>query len=309
MVYTRNYVRPVPNGNNGPDEHLGHHRYDSMITTRDCILSLSDYPDNRYYIPTEKLIQDNFERIIEVTGIQPLNVFNNEEENTRITYEIVRNILLMTQDRQIGYDTTGRWWSQFSLIWRMYSELTRQHLIQIYKGIYRDQDSTNDTIGNTNGSNSSTSYSKSKTENTNDSRTSSGAVGSSVTDNESDSDTRNASTTLPQDRVTHILTPGTPTMEYADNASANLTQSSSHQEGHTTNDSESHNWGWSISNGHNTSVTKNISNSNNTSSTHNVGMSKGVFAIYDEWVRSYRDMTGGMYYQMTRSGLWSIFIR
>ena len=98
-------------------------------------------------------------------------------------------------------------------------------------------------------------------------------------------------------------------MEYADNASANLNKSSSHQEGLTTNDSESHNWGWSISNGHNTSVTKNVSNSNNTSSTHNVGMSKGVFAIYDEWVRSYRDMTGGMYYQMTRSGLWSIFVR
>lgn len=309
MVFTRNYVKPVPHGNQGPDEHLGHYRYDSMITTRDCILALSDYPDNRYYIPTEKLIQDNFERIIEVTEIQPLNVFNNEEENTRITYEIVRNILLMTQDRHIGYDTTGRWWSQFSLTWRMYSELTRQHLIQIYKGIYRDQDSTNDTIGNTNGSNSSTSDAKSKTENTNDSRTSSGSVGSSVSDNESDSDTRNASTTLPQDRVTHILTPGTKTMEYADNASANLNKSSSHQEGLTTNDAESHNWGWSISNGHNTSVTKNVSNSNNTSSTHNVGMSKGVFAIYDEWVRSYRDMTGGMYYQMTRSGLWSIFVR
>jgi hypothetical protein len=56
-------------------------------------------------------------------------------------------------------------------------------------------------------------------------------------------------------------------------------------------------------------VSKNTSISNNTSSSHNVGMSRGVFAIYDEWVRSYRDMTGGMYYQMTKSGLWSLFIR
>ena len=309
MVYTKNYVRPVPHGNNGPDDHLGHYRYDAMITTRDCILSLSDYPDNRYYVPTEKLIEDNFERIIEVTEIQPLNVFDNDEENTRITYEIVRNILLMTQDRQISYDTTGRWWSQFALIWRMYSELTRQHLIQIYKGIYRDQDSTSDSVGNTNGSTANTTEGKSKTENSNDSRGANGSVGSSVSDNENNSDTRNATTTLPQNRAKHILTPGTETMDYADSATAQLNKSTTHQESTNTNDSESHNWGWSIANGHNTSVNKSINNSNNTSSTHNVGMSKGVFAIYDEWVRSYRDMTGGMYYQMTRSGLWSLFIR
>ena len=309
MVYTKNYVRPVPHGNNGPDDHLGHYRYDAMITTRDCILSLSDYPDNRYYVPTEKLIEDNFERIIEVTEIQPLNVFDNDEENTKITYEIVRNILLMTQDRQISYDTTGRWWSQFSLIWRMYSELTRQHLIQIYKGIYRDQDGTSDSVGNTNGNTASTSTGKSKTENTNDGRNTSGSVASNVSDNHTDSDTRNASTTLPQDRVLNDMKPRTPLISYADNVSVNLNDGTSHQESLNTTDAEGHNWGWSISNGQNTSVSKNTSISNNTSSSHNVGMSRGVFAIYDEWVRSYRDMTGGMYYQMTKSGLWSLFIR
>lgn len=309
MVYTRNYVRPVPHGNNGPDEHLGHYRYDTMITTRDCVLSLSDYPDNRYYVPTEKLIKDNFDRIIEITEIEPLKVFNNPEQDTELTYEIIRNILLMTQDRQIGFDTTGRWWSQFALIWRMYSELSRQHLIQIYKGIYRDQDSTSDSVGNSNGSSSSTTEGKSRTENTSDSRTSSGSAGTGITDQTSESDTRNANTTLPQDRVQHNLKPNTPIMEYADNTSANLNESHSRNESLNTSDGEGHNWGWNISSGQNTSVNKSVNTNDNTSSSHSVGMSKGVFAIYDEWVRSYRDMTGGMYYQMTRSGLWSLFIR
>lgn len=309
MPYTFSFVKHVPRGSNGPDDHLGHYRYDPMITTRDCILALSDYPDNRYYLPTEKLIEDNFDRIIDVTEIQPLKIFNNKEEDSRITYEIIRNILLMTQDRQIGYDTVGRWWSQFALIWRMYSEITRQHLIEIYKGIYRDQDSTSDSVGNSNGSSDSTSQGRSKNDNTNDSRNTSGSVSSSVSDGISDSDTRNTTTTLPQDRVEQILTPRSEVMPYADNAGVNLSESKNHNEGINTSDSEGHNWGWSIANGQTTSVNKSINNSNNTSSSHNVGMSKGVFAIYDEWVRSYRDMTGGMYYQMTREALWSIFVR
>ena len=308
MAFTRSYIPGPPHGNQGPDEFLGHRRYDTHITTRDCILTLGDYPDNRYYVPTEKLIEDNFERIIDVTGIEPLKVFNNEEEDNKLTYEIIRNILLLTQDRQIGFDTTGRWWSQFSVIWRMYAELTRQHLIQIFKGIYRDQDSTSDTVGNTNGSSSSTSESKSKTENTNDSRSQNGSVNGSVSESTSDSDTRNASTTLPQDRVDQILSPKTQTLDYADNAGTNLSHSLNHNESIGTNDAEGHNWGWSLSNGQNVSESKSINTSDNSSSSHNVGMSRGVFSIYDEWVKSYRDMSGGMYYQMTRSGLWSIFI-
>ena len=51
MVFTRNYVKPVPHGNNGPDDHLGHRRYDSMITTRDCILSLNKSSGNVYDKP------------------------------------------------------------------------------------------------------------------------------------------------------------------------------------------------------------------------------------------------------------------
>lgn len=309
MVYTKNYVAPVPYGNDGPADHLGHYRYDTMITTRDCVLSLSDYPDNRHYVPTEKLISDNFGRIIEVTEIEPLKVFNNKEQDELLTFEIIRNILLMTQDRQIGFDTTGRWWSQFALIWRMYSELSRQHLIQIYKGIYRDNDGTSDSVGNTNGSSESTSKGESYSKNTNDSRNNSGSIGTSVNDQESDSDTRNASSTLPQNRVDYWMTPGKDYLDYADNASINLNKSHSQNEAFNTSDSEGHNWGWSIAESQNTSVQKSISTSNNSSSSHTVGMNKGVFAIYDQWVRSYRDMTGGMYYQMTRSGLWSLFIR
>ena len=232
MVYTRNYVGYVPGGSHGPDEYLAHKKYDTMITTRDCVLSLSDYPDNRLYIPTEKLIADNFGRIIDVTEIEPMKVFNNKEQDERLTFEIIKNILLMTQDRHIMYDTTGRWWNQFATIWRMYSELSRQHLIQIYKGIYRDSDGTSDLNHSRNGS-----------------------------------------------------------------------------EGFNTSDAENHTWGWNISESQNTSFQKSANSSNNTSSSHNVGMNKGVFAIYDQWVRSYRDMTGGMYYQMTRAGLWSTFVR
>ena len=301
MVFTRNYVKPVPHGNNGPDDHLGQRRYDSMITTRDCILSLSDYPDNRYYIPTEKLIEDNFERIIDVTGIEPLKVFNNEEEDNVLTYEIIKNILLMTQDRQIGYDTTGRWWSEFALIWRMYAELSRQHLVQIYKGIYRDSDSTGNSIGNSNGSSTSTTEGASKNKNSNDGRNTSGSVSGSVTN----SDTRNTNTTLPQDRVDAIMEPGSDILDYGDSTSVNRGVT----EGLNTSDSAGHNWGWSITDAQSTSVNKSVSNNNNTSSSHNVGFNKGVFAIYDQWVRSYRDMTGGMYYQMKRSALWSIFVR
>ena len=110
MTFTRNFVANVPHGNNGPKEHLGHYRYDTKITTRDCVLALSDYPDNRYYLPTDKLIRDNFDRIVDVTGIEPLRVFNSEEDDERLTYEIVSNILLLTQDRQICYDTVGRFW-------------------------------------------------------------------------------------------------------------------------------------------------------------------------------------------------------
>ena len=88
------------------------------------------------------------------------------------------------------------------------------------------------------------------------------------------------------------MKPRTPLISYADNVSVNLNDGTSHQESLNTTDAEGHNWGWSISNGQNTSVSKNTSISNNTSSSHNVGMSRGVFAIYDEWVRSYRDMTG-----------------
>lgn len=309
MVYTRNYVVPVPGGSNGPDEHLGHYRYDAIITTRDCILSLSDYPDNRYYVPTEKLIKDNFGRIIEVTEIEPLKVFNDQKLDEELTFEIIKNILLMTQDRQIGYDTTGRWWSQFSTIWRMYAELTRQHLIQIFKGIYRDNDGTTDSVGNSNSVNESSSKGQSYTKNTNDSRGNSGNIGTNVSDSESQSDTRNTNTTLPQDRVDYILTPGTNKIDYADNAGININHSHQQTEGFSTNDAENHNWGWSISDGQTTSLNKSTSNSNNSSSNHSVGMNKGVFAIYDQWVRSYRDMTGGMYYQMTRAALWSLFIR
>lgn len=309
MVYTRNYVSGVPYGNNGPAEHLGHRRYDAIITTRDCILSLSDYPDNRYYIPTEKLIQDNFGRIIEVTEISPLKVFDDKELDEELTYEIIRNILLMTQDRQICYDTTGRWWSQFATVWRMYSELTRQHLIQIYKGIYRDQDGISDSVGNSHGSSESTSKSDSFSKNTNDSRNTSGSVGTSVSESESNSDTRNASATLPQNRVDYLMTPGNDTLDYADNTSVNLSKSTQDAESMSTNDAEGHNWGWQISDSQNTSYNKSVNSSDNSSSSHNVGMNKGVFAIYDQWVRSYRDMTGGMYYQMSRSALWSIFIR
>lgn len=309
MVYTRNYVASVPYGSDGPADHLGHRRYDSMITTRDCILALSDYPDNRFYIPTEKLIKDNFGRIIEVTEITPLKVFNNKELDEELTFEIIKNILLMTQDRQICYDTTGRWWSQFSTIWRMYAELTRQHLIQIYKGIYRDQDGTSDSVGNSNGSSESNSKSDSYSKNTNDSRNTSGSVGTNVSDSESDSDSRQSGTTLPQNRVDYLMTPGNDYIDYADNTSVNLSESHSGAESFNTNDAEGHNWGWQISDGQNTSYQKSVNSNNNSASSRNVGMNKGVFAIYDQWVRSYRDMTGGMYYQMTRAALWSIFVR
>ena len=69
MFYTRDFTSNPLGGNDGPRNYLAPQRYDAVITTRDCILSLSDYPDNRYYVPTEKLIEDNFGRIIEVTGI------------------------------------------------------------------------------------------------------------------------------------------------------------------------------------------------------------------------------------------------
>lgn len=309
MVYTRSYVHNVPYGNEGPAEHLGHRRYDTMITTRDCILAITDYPDNRYYIPTEKLIEDNFGRIIDVTGIKPLKVFNNSAMDEELTYEIIKNILLMTQDRQICYDTTGRWWSQFATIWRMYEELTRQHLIQIYKGIYRDQDGTSDSSGNSNSTNESISKGESYSKNTNDGRSTSGSVGSSISDTESDSDARQSGTTLPQNRVDYLMTPGNDMLDYADTTSVNLQKSHQGSESMNTSDNEGHNWGWSISDSQNTSKQKSTSNSNNSASSRNVGMNKGVFAIYDQWVRSYRDMTGGMYYQMCRASLWSIFIR
>ena len=309
MVYTRNYVGYVPGGSHGPDEYLAHKKYDTMITTRDCVLSLSDYPDNRLYIPTEKLIADNFGRIIDVTEIEPMKVFNNKEQDERLTFEIIKNILLMTQDRHIMYDTTGRWWNQFATIWRMYSELSRQHLIQIYKGIYRDSDGTSDSVGNANGSSESSSKGESYAQNTNDSRGTNGSVGTSVSEADSDSDTRNASTTLPQDRVETVMAPGGALVPYADNTSASLNHSRNGSEGFNTSDAENHTWGWNISESQNTSFQKSANSSNNTSSSHNVGMNKGVFAIYDQWVRSYRDMTGGMYYQMTRAGLWSTFVR
>lgn len=309
MVYTRNYVAGVPYGNEGPKEHLGHRRYDTMITTRDCVLALSDYPDNRYYVPTEKLIKDNFGRIIEVTEITPLKVFDNKELDEELTYEIIKNILLMTQDRQICYDTTGRWWSQFATIWKMYAELTRQHLIQIYKGIYRDQDGTSDSMGNTNGSSETSSKGDSSSKNTNDSRSTSGSIGTNVSDSDNDSDSRQSGSTLPQNRVDYMMTPGNDLLDYADSASINLQKSHQGSEGMQTSDSEGHNWGWQISDGQNTSYQKSVNTSNNSTSSRNVGMNKGVFAIYDQWVRSYRDMTGGMYYQMTRASLWSIFIR
>lgn len=300
-MFTRSYVGSPWNGSDGPKDYLGHNRYDSMITTRDCILALSDYPDNRLYIPTEKLIKDNFDRIIEVTEIEPLKVFDDPLEDSRLTYEIISNILLLAQDRQIIYDTTGRWWSQFALIWRQYSELSRQHLIQIYKGIYRDNDGTSDSVGNSNGTSDSTSDSKSDSRNTNDARGTNGSVSSGL----SYSDGRNANITLPQDRVDLLMTPKSDLLDYADNTGTNISE----QESLNTSDGESHNWGWSIAKGHNVGSNKSVNNSNNTSSSHSVGMTKGVFAIYDEWVRSYRDMTGGMWYQMQRAPLWSIFIR
>lgn len=308
MTFTRNFVANVPHGNNGPKEYLGHYRYDTKITTRDCVLALSDYPDNRYYLPTDKLIKDNFDRIVDVTGIEPLRVFNNEEDDERLTYEIVSNILLLTQDRQICYDTVGRFWSQFSVIWRMYSELTRQHLVQIYKGIYRDSDSTSDSVGNSNNSSDSTSLSKSKTTNTNDSRNQSGSVGASVSESNSDSDARNSNSTLPQDQVVSGMKPKSDVLGYADNVSINKSEQDSHQESLNTSDAEGHNWGWSLTNSESSSENHSIGRSDNTSSSHSVGISRGIFSIYDEWVRSYRDMTGGMYYQMQRAGLWSIFI-
>ena len=308
MFYTRDFTSNPLGGNDGPRNYLAPQRYDSVITTRDCILSLSDYPDNRYYVPTEKLIEDNFGRIIEVTGIEPLKVFNNKEEDENLTFEIVRNILLMTQDRQICYDTTGRWWSQFSTVWRMYSELTRQHLVEIYKGIYRDNDGTSDTLGSSSNTSDQTSKGESHSSGSNDSRNESASNGKSLSLGSNDSDTRNATTTLPQDRVSLTMIPGSETLDYADSASANISKSSSVSDSENTSDSEGHNWGWNISDSQNVSTSKSVGSSNNSSSSHNVGFSKGVFAIYDQWVRSYRDMTGGMYYQMQRSALWSIFI-
>lgn len=308
MFYTRDFTSNPLGGNDGPRNYLAPQRYDSVITTRDCILSLSDYPDNRYYVPTEKLIEDNFGRIIEVTGIEPLKVFNNKEEDENLTFEIVRNILLMTQDRQICYDTTGRWWSQFSTVWRMYSELTRQHLVEIYKGIYRDNDGTSDTLGSSSNTSDQTSKGESHSSGSNDSRNESASNGKSLSLGSNDSDTRNATTTLPQDRVSVTMVPGSETLDYADSASANISKSSSVSDSENTSDSEGHNWGWNISDSQNVSTSKSVGSSNNSSSSHNVGFSKGVFAIYDQWVRSYRDMTGGMYYQMQRSALWSIFI-
>ena len=308
MFYTRDFTSNPLGGNDGPRNYLATQRYDAVITTRDCILSLSDYPDNRYYVPTEKLIEDNFGRIIEVTGIEPLKVFNNKEEDENLTFEIVRNILLMTQDRQICYDTTGRWWSQFSTVWRMYSELTRQHLVEIYKGIYRDNDGTSDTLGSSSNTSNQTSKGESHSSGSNDSRNESASNGKSLSLGSNDSDTRNATTTLPQDRVSVTMVPGSETLDYADSASANISKSSSVSDSENTSDSEGHNWGWNISDSQNVSTSKSVGSSNNSSSSHNVGFSKGVFAIYDQWVRSYRDMTGGMYYQMQRSALWSIFI-
>lgn len=308
MFYTRDFTSNPLGGNDGPRNYLAPQRYDAVITTRDCILSLSDYPDNRYYVPTEKLIEDNFGRIIEVTGIEPLKVFNNKEEDENLTFEIVRNILLMTQDRQICYDTTGRWWSQFATVWRMYSELTRQHLVEIYKGIYRDNDGTSDTLGSSSNTSDQTSKGESHSSGSNDSRNESASNGKSLSLGSNDSDTRNATTTLPQDRVSLTMIPGSETLDYADSASANISKSSSVSDSENTSDSEGHNWGWNISDSQNVSTSKSVGSSNNSSSSHNVGFSKGVFTIYDQWVRSYRDMTGGMYYQMQRSALWSIFI-
>ena len=300
LSYTREYPEWVPYGNQGPRNHLAHKRYETRITTRDCVLALSDYPDNRYYIPMEKLIEENFERIVEITGIEPLRVFDNTAEDQEITYQIVKDILLLTQDRQILYDTTGRWWEMFAVTWRRYAELTRQHLIQLYKGIYRDQDGTSDSVGNTNGSTDATSDSKSLSKNTNDSKSTNG----SVSTQDSNSDTRGANSTLPQDRVNVDLTPHNNVLSYADNTNVNLNAA----ESLSTNDTEGHNWGWSIAENHSIGRNKSVNRSDNSSSSHNVGFNKGVFGIYDEWVRSYRDMTGGMYYQMQKAALWSIFI-
>lgn len=307
-MFTRNYVRPVPRGNHGPDEHLAPYKYPVNITTRDCILALSDYPDNRYYIPTEKLIDDVFDRIIEVTEIRPLKVFNDEEKDSELTYNIIKNILLLTQDRNIMYETTGRFWQMFATIWWQYSELSRQHLIQIYKGIYRDSEGTTDSRNNSNGSSTSTSNGENLSKGTNDGRSTNGTVSTSQAENESDSDTRSTGTTLPQDRVDHIMNPRTDILDYADNASVNLNNTKGHNESLSTSDGEAHNWGWNFSKGQNTSVSKSVNRTDGSSTSFNTGMNKGVFAIYDQWVRSYRDMTGGLYYQMHRAGLWSIFI-
>ena len=134
MVIGTSVYQPY-HGNTGPHEHNAPKSYPVKMDTRDMILSLSDYPDNRLYVPMEKLIDENFERLVDITGIEPLKVFNDEDANARLTFKIIQQILLLTQDRYVRYATNGRFWQMFSTVWDMNAELTRQNLVEIYKGI------------------------------------------------------------------------------------------------------------------------------------------------------------------------------
>ena len=290
-------VRSPMEGNSGPQEYNAPWQYPIKIDTYACVRALTDYPNYKNFIPADELINKAFPRIIEVTKIEPLMVTGDMERDSEITFHVVKTILMLTIDRTIGYETTGRFWMMFRTVWYQFSELTRQHLIQIYKGIYRTNDITGNTVGN---QNHQGSYEK---EGTNDTYGGDNHKGGDSQVQDQETKQKDTSTTLPQDDLQHnALATDLDKLDYADAVGTNHNLTSTHTVG--TNWADNTNWqhtqyketGWDVS--------ENVSSQ----SQHSTGMGLPVLEIMQGWVYSYMDMTGGMYYEMKRSGLWMPFI-
>lgn len=301
------YMSQPLEGNQGPHEHLAHRRYETRMTTRDLLLGLSDYPDNRLYIPTEELLDEVFDRLIEITRIKPLVVFNDKEMDSQLTYKIMEDIFVLTEDREILKDTAGAWFRMFSATWHRYAELDEQHLRQIFQGIYRDHDSTSNAQSSSSGGSTSTSENTSKNQSTNDGQSNSDSKSDSASVGTTDSDAKNILSTMPQDKVFIKGDPLVQDVEYADNVTMNTSQGRDNSSQKSSNLSASHDWSWngSSSGSYGRNVGSNASHSNNQS--HSQGMSQSVYNTYRQWHDSSLDMTGGMYYQLVRAGLWSMF--
>ena len=294
-------------GNQGPHNHLAPTRYHTHMTTRDLLLGLSDYPDNRLYLPTEELLDEVFERLIEITRIKPLVVFDDKEMDSQLTFKILEDIFVLTEDRMILKDTPGAWWRFFAATWHRFAELDEQHLRQIFQGIYRDHDSTSKSQNASSGGNTGTSENENKNQSANDGQSNSDSKGDTVNASVSDSDTKNIVSSMPQDKVLIKGDPLIQDVEYADNLAMNTGQNRDNSSQKSSNLSGSHDWAWSGSTAG--SYSRNISsnNSHGNSQSHSVGMSQSVYNTYKQWHDSALDMTGGMYFQMVRAGLWSQF--